>query len=130
MRILIADDEQLLRRFVRRLLEAAGHVVEEAANGEEALARLGGPRPLPDALVLDMEMPVLGGFETLRRLRAEAVTAELPVVMLSGGRHWPEPWDDIPHPPLLLLKPFQPEELIDHIERVAATRAGRREPAS
>jgi two-component system response regulator MprA len=124
MRILIADDEQVLRRYVRRLLEAQGHVVEEAANGEEVLARLGAPGPLPDALLLDMEMPVLGGLETLRRLRAELATAELPVVVLSGRHRWPEPSDDVSRLPPLLRKPFEPMELVEQIERVAFGRAG------
>lgn len=80
MRVLLADDHQILRDGIRRGLEAAGEeIVGEANNGEEAvvLAR----ETVPDMVVMDLSMPVLDGVEATRR-----ITEELPsvkVIVLS-----------------------------------------------
>lgn len=80
MRVLLADDHQILRDGIRRGLEAAGEeIVGEANNGEEAvqIAR----ETVPDMVVMDLSMPVLDGVEATRR-----ITEELPsvkVIVLS-----------------------------------------------
>lgn len=74
LRVLLADDHQILREGIRRGLEAAGEeVVGEASNGEEAveLAR----RHQPDVVLMDLSMPVVDGIEATRR-----ITSELPNV--------------------------------------------------
>ncbi len=82
--LLIADDEPLVRLDLRHLLTGIGHtVVGEAENGEQALALARSLRP--DAVILDIVMPHLGGVEVARALVAERVAA---VLMLSG---YPEP---------------------------------------
>ncbi len=66
LRILVADDNDLLRAAVRGLLGSLGHSVEVANDGREALAA--GAREAFDLVFLDMEMPVMGGLEAARLL--------------------------------------------------------------
>jgi two-component system, NarL family, response regulator DegU len=80
MRVLLADDHQLLRQAVRRALEDAGMtVVAEAADGGEAVRLAGELRP--DVVVMDVSMPVLDGVEATRRIHDEM--PELPIVILT-----------------------------------------------
>jgi two-component system KDP operon response regulator KdpE len=76
--ILIVDDEVQIRRFLRISLEANNYHVDEAENGEAALAQAALHRP--DVIILDMNLPDIAGVEVLRRLREWAST---PVIMLS-----------------------------------------------
>lgn len=64
------------------VLTDAGYRADGAANGQEALAKIEESRP--DLMVLDLEMPVLDGADTLRALRAAEAPEALPVVMMSG----------------------------------------------
>jgi DNA-binding response OmpR family regulator/cellulose synthase/poly-beta-1,6-N-acetylglucosamine synthase-like glycosyltransferase len=80
--ILVVDDEVALRKVVGRALSAAGCTVTYAADGEEALALLTGTPP--DLVISDVTMPRVDGFELLRRIRAQATTKALPVILLTG----------------------------------------------
>jgi two-component system chemotaxis response regulator CheB len=82
VRVLVVDDSTTYRRVVRMLLgsDDAVVVVEEAANGAEALESIS--QHLPDVVLLDVEMPVLDGLATLRRIRGR--WPRLPVLMLSS----------------------------------------------
>jgi DNA-binding NarL/FixJ family response regulator len=80
MRVLLADDHQLVRQALRRALEEKGAtVVAEASDGDEA-ARYAGELQL-DVVVMDVTMPVLGGIDATRRIHARQ--PELPIVMLT-----------------------------------------------
>jgi DNA-binding response OmpR family regulator len=68
MKILVIDDEPHVRQLMRLTLEAAGYQVDEAANGEEGLARFRDASDY-DAVVLDQKLPGINGLDTLRRLR-------------------------------------------------------------
>jgi two-component system response regulator MprA len=81
MRVLVVDDERAVRDSLRRALELEGYDVELAADGEEALERLG-QNGEPDAVVLDILMPRMDGLEVCRRLRREG--HRLPVLMLTA----------------------------------------------
>ena len=78
-RILVVDDEADIRELVRELLERAGHDVVEAPNGGEAVKRL--YEQHPDLVILDVSMPVLDGWETLKRIRE---VSQVPVLMLTA----------------------------------------------
>jgi diguanylate cyclase (GGDEF)-like protein len=81
-RLLLVDDDPLLREMATRTLRHAGFDVDEAASGEAALQRFEGRR---HALVLlDVVMEGIDGFETCRALRARPDGAHLPIVMLTG----------------------------------------------
>lgn len=76
------DDQYLIKHALGQV--AAAPKVQFVEDGESALAAVG--RSRPDLLVLDINMPVLGGVETLRRLRGDEGTRDLPVVVFSTGR--------------------------------------------
>jgi DNA-binding response OmpR family regulator len=78
--ILIVDDEYAVARGIQYALEQEGYQVSVAGSGEEALALAG--ELAPDLVVLDVRMPGIDGFETLRRLRAHGSKA--PVLMLTA----------------------------------------------
>jgi diguanylate cyclase (GGDEF)-like protein len=81
-RILVADDDRDIARFVELNLTLEGFDVELVHDGAEALQRA--TDDPPDLIVLDVMMPVLDGVEVVRRLRAQAATAAIPVVMLTA----------------------------------------------
>ena len=77
-KILIVDDAQQVRRVLRAALSAEGYTIFEAANGEEALESI--RQTKPDAILLDVNMPGIGGLETCREIRR---TLDVPIVMLT-----------------------------------------------
>src|SRR5918999_5658128 len=80
MRILIAEDETIIRLDLRKTLEAAGfEVCAEARNGEEAVELA--ERESPDLAILDVKMPQLDGIEAARRILAER---PIPIVVLTA----------------------------------------------
>lgn len=81
-RILLADDSSTVRTIARMELESAGYTVFEAPDGEVALALA--IEQQPDTIVLDIEMPVMDGYETVTALKADPRTADIPVVFLTG----------------------------------------------
>jgi class 3 adenylate cyclase len=81
-RILVVDDTPANVKLLVDLLGAKGYQAIAAANGEEALARIA--EQLPDLVLLDIMMPGLSGYDVCRRLRAEAATALLPVVLCTS----------------------------------------------
>jgi two-component system, response regulator len=87
-RILLVEDDRNHRWVMRRVLENAfgdDVVVEEAGTGETALERLE-DRPLPDLVLLDLNLPGLGGLEVLREVRRNDQTRSLPVVVLTSSQ--------------------------------------------
>ena len=80
--ILVADDSMVVRAVLRRQLEADGHTVVEAVDGEDAITACREHRP--DVVLLDVEMPVLDGHSTLERLKADPDLKDIPVVFLTG----------------------------------------------
>jgi CheY-like chemotaxis protein len=80
--IVVVDDERSVRALIRFLLEQAGHQVIEAANGEAGLAAVASSDAV--LIVTDVMMPVMNGREMIARLRADASTASIPIVVLSA----------------------------------------------
>ncbi|OWK39476.1 GAF domain/HD domain protein [Fimbriiglobus ruber] len=76
------DDEPAIADLLRRVLEAEGHDVAIATDGEVALDQVAEHRP--DLVVLDLDMPRMGGFEVCRRLKTDPGTRLLPVLVLTG----------------------------------------------
>jgi len=121
-RLLIADDEQTILELLAASLRFAGFVVTTASNGRDAL-RMARDEP-PDALVLDVMMPGLDGFEVVRKLRADGHDA--PVLFLTARdatedkvRGLTVGGDDY------VTKPFSLEEVIARLEALLR-RAGSR----
>ena len=115
--ILVADDEKLLRELLEFRLSQRQYEPVLASDGREALARLEDSEP--DAVVLDMMMPVHDGLEVLRRMRASDRHANTPVIILTARRGE----KDIVGALELgandyLVKPFMPEELLARLGRL------------
>ena len=115
-RILIADDDPLLRALLVHRLSADGHQVMTAEDGRQALEAIAEQQP--DLIVLDALMPVMDGFEVLRRLQAGRVS-DAPVIMLTALKRE----QDIVGALQLgaadyLVKPFIPDELSHRVRRL------------
>ena len=80
-RILVVDDETLVRRTLRAILERAGHVVDEADNGATAMKVFAAETP--DLVITDIVMPDREGVETIGDLRR--ANPDLPIIAISGG---------------------------------------------
>ena len=109
MRLLLVDDDELVRASLPPMLEALGHTVQVASGGLDALRRLNAGLAA-DVVVLDMNMPGLDGLETLGRLRISH--PDLAVVVASGFLD-PETRERLAGFPNLrvLSKPFSAQEL-------------------
>ena len=82
--ILVVDDNDDVRRLLKKVLEASGYGVEEAANGEEALAFT--QKAVPDLVLMDMHLPgICDGLETTRRLKTDPRLSGVPVVALTAN---------------------------------------------
>lgn len=81
-RVLIVDDDPALRALIEEVLRLDGYQVEAAADGKAALERVA--HAPPDLVLLDVEMPGLGGWEVLRRIKSDTLLRHLPVVMLTS----------------------------------------------
>ena len=115
--VLLCDDDPLLVDLVQYRLAARGWEVLVARDGGEALEVL--KERTPHAIVLDAMMPVVDGYELLRRLRAEEQTAAIPVIMLTARR---QEQDVLSALQLgandYMVKPFIPEELVVRLGRL------------
>jgi CheY-like chemotaxis protein len=83
-RVLVVEDHADSRELLAEFLEALGYDVDVAGNGVEALERLRGA-PLPAAMLLDLMMPVMSGWELMRHVRADPSLCSLPVMVVSGA---------------------------------------------
>ena len=81
--ILIAEDNDLNRELLRELLQAHGYDVREAVNGRQAIDLMRKARP--DVALLDLDMPVLDGFATLKQIRQDPSLFSLPVMAVTAS---------------------------------------------
>ena len=116
-KILVVDDEPDLRYLLRRVFERAGHVVADAGHGEAALEVVRGSPP--DLVVTDMMMPVMDGAELIRRLRADPLTAQIPILAVTGDAQLAGDADAV------LGKPWRPQQLLTAAITLLAEKADR-----
>ncbi len=119
-RILVVDDDDRVRTLLSWQLEAEGYSVRCAADGADALDRIG--RERPDLVILDLSLPGVGGLDVLRQVRRQdepAGVAPLPVIIVSGRSGETDRIvgldfgaDDY------LVKPFSPAELAARVRSV------------
>jgi two-component system, cell cycle response regulator DivK len=83
--VLLVDDIEDCRDVYGQFLAHAGYRVVEAADGREALAKAASLRP--DVIVMDLWMPHLDGWESIRRLKASPATADIPILVLTGDAY-------------------------------------------
>jgi diguanylate cyclase (GGDEF)-like protein len=116
--ILVADDDKVFHRIIGRVFEGTGWQVETADDGVKALESISAKAP--DVMLLDLNMPRLGGRELLARIRGNPRLAMIPVIILSG--------DGTPQEQALefglgaddfICKPFNAQDLISRVEGAA-----------
>ncbi|MEJ5360031.1 MAG: sigma-54 dependent transcriptional regulator [Desulfobacterales bacterium] len=123
-RILVVDDELIMRESLARWLERDGHAVATAASGEEALAKCREARY--DILLLDIKLEGMSGLEVLRRIKEEDPDAA--VIMITAYGSIPTAIEAMKNGAAdYLLKPFEPEELGVVIENLLRRREQARE---
>ncbi len=114
-KIIIVEDEEILRNLLEKKLSGEGYSVEVAENGEEGLMKIRANRP--DLILLDIVMPKMGGFEMLEEMQKDDNIKDIPVIIVSnsgqpveidraqnlGARDW------------LVKTEFDPQEVVDKV---------------
>jgi CheY-like chemotaxis protein len=113
--LLIVEDDSITREGLAVLLRHEGYQVVLAANGSEALASLRCLRP--DLILLDMLMPVLDGWHFLERLRAEAPTPTIPIILVTTLSVICLEWAQAHGCCGIIHKPIDPDEMLVEIRR-------------
>ncbi len=120
-RILIAEDEANIFKLVSFRLKHLGHEVIWAQNGGQALEAA--HEQSPDLILLDVMMPVYDGFQVLKKLKADADTQPIPVIMLTARGHEKDVVTGIEGgADDYIVKPFSFPELIARVNAVLARR--------
>ena len=115
--ILIVDDYQDALDIWAIYLKGSGYRVSTAADGASAIASA--RQLLPDLIVLDLELPGMSGFEVARALRANAETADIPLIAATGYSHLRQL--DLAREvgfDAVVVKPCDPDQLVTEIERL------------
>jgi DNA-binding response OmpR family regulator len=120
--VLIADDDEDIRTLVSMILSRAGFVTQTVGGGQPVLAAAASAR-IPALFVLDVRMPDVDGLDLCRRLKADASTADRPVLLISAesscadiAAGYAAGCDDY------LPKPFTSRELVGRVEQLLADR--------
>jgi two-component system cell cycle response regulator CpdR len=115
--ILLAEDDESMRRFLKKALERAGHTVVDAAQGDEALTEL--QLREFDLLLTDIVMPVMDGIELARQ--AAEIDPDMKIMFITGFAAVAlNPANRAPADAKVLSKPFHLKDLVQEIERVTA----------
>ena len=119
MRILIVDDEPLVKRVLTLCLKREGYEVDSAGDGAAALERI--RTQAPDFLITDINMPGMSGEELCRTIHTEFPQRRFPILVMtsSTGRESREWANNIPNTEFL-EKPLSPRNLIARLGRLAA----------
>lgn len=119
-RVLIADDEPHIRKLVSFTLANHGHEVLEATDGGEAVEMV--TTEHPDLVLLDVMMPVMTGYDALRRIKADPLTADIPVIMLSAKSQRAEVAEGLDCGAReYICKPFTPKDLVQRVGEILGT---------
>ena len=133
-RILVCDDEAHIREIIARKLNSAGFNVQEARNGQEALALLDpGPQPgfRPDLVITDLQMPMITGLELCQVLRKRADTAHVPALMLTARGYILSP-EDLAQTNIrqVISKPFGVRQLLERVVAILSEKSSALVPPS
>lgn len=125
MRILVVEDEELLRGQLTRQLQKQGYAVEQAADGEEGLY-LGEEFPL-DLAIVDLGLPGISGIELIRRLRGNG--KEFPILILTARGNWQDKVEGLEAgADDYVVKPFHVEEVLARLNALLRRASGWSQP--
>ncbi len=114
---LVVDDSKVIRMVARRILEGLSFGIAEAADGQKAIEAC--QEKMPDAVLLDWNMPVMNGIEFLKAVKQHPTSKFTPVIMLTT-----EAGDDLKQQgreagaKAWIVKPFQPQTLLDAVAKL------------
>ena len=114
--VLVVDDDRAIVELLTRTLKQRGHAVMAAYDGREAMAAV--RRQRPDAILLDLKMPVMDGYEVLEALKSDPATADIPVAIMSAYNFDRARADVLKLAAVQVSKPFDVEELLSQVESV------------
>ncbi len=128
-RILVVEDEPMVLELITTRLQLAGYQTFYARDGHEGLARLNEVRP--NAMILDINMPRLDGFDVLRKMKENGQTLRVPVMVLTARNQA----DDVQTAIKLgardfLSKPFNDDQLLARVARLVRRAPARPKPPS
>jgi CheY-like chemotaxis protein len=116
-KVLVVDDEEVIRQFLRTLLLKWGYEVEEAADGVEALEQLA--KDNYDLLICDILMPNKNGWEVLKEMKSNPKTKEIPVIVLTGKKEDSDIFRGYELGAIYYLtKPFTTTQLLYELQRI------------
>ncbi|MFB9515739.1 response regulator [Streptomyces purpureus] len=130
-RVLVVDDNRVIRQLIRVNLELEGFEVVTAADGVECLDVVRQVRP--DVVTLDVVMPRLDGLRTAAQLRSDPLTSHVPVAIISACTEYEVETGIAAGVDAFLAKPFEPAELVRVVRQLMRPRGGgeeRDEPPS
>jgi DNA-binding response OmpR family regulator len=115
--VLLVDDEPMLRSALRQYLEFAGHVVDEARDGADALSMVRSRRP--DIVISDVLMPTKDGLALCREIRSDPELADLPFLFITARSTRTDLYQEMARiGDGCVVKPFEPDDLVATIARV------------
>ena len=119
-KIFIAEDDLAIRRMYEFGFKLFGYEVESASDGEKALETIEAMEPLPVAILLDIMMPKLSGFEVLQQLKANDKFKNIPVVVLTNlsGRDDIEKALELGAELCLVKSQYDPKEVVEKVKEV------------
>ena len=80
--ILVVEDQEDNRQILRDLLTSSGYEITEAGDGEEALRSISARRP--DLILMDIQLPVMDGYEATRRIKADPASKDIPIIVVTS----------------------------------------------
>ena len=113
-RVLLVEDDEMLRGMLRAEFEFTGHVVDEAADGLHALRLV--HAKAPDAIVLDVVLPGLDGVAVYERIAADAHARRIPIVIVTGSTLSQSQVEGA----CVLRKPVRPDDVVIAVQRCLA----------
>lgn len=111
MNILVVEDDRLIQRFLKVVLESDGYQVVLASNGSEALAHLRSAPALPDLIMVDCLMPVMDGAAFRAHLAADDRLSSVPLLLMSASEADRGSNDE----PMMLVKPVSTRDVLDAV---------------
>src|SRR5436309_14107621 len=116
-RVLLVDDDREIVEMTRMILESGGYQVTQALSGEEALRQAASERP--DLIPLDINMPGMDGWETLKILKVDEGTREIPVAMLSIKLELRDELQRLKQGAFdYITKPFSYDEILERVRHI------------
>jgi CheY-like chemotaxis protein len=120
-RVLVIDDEPDVVRLILKVLSGRGHIVQTARDGASALALV--KQDPPDVILLDSDLPKIDGAEVCRRIKTNAVTERIPIVMMTTSYIDMYEVGADGGPDAFVVRPFAREVLANVVDRILFRRS-------